>query len=77
MKSPDEIMSLIARSGQGKAENARFVHSDNVVGVLGDFPELTQAVREGDVQKISVRCGQLFVLNSVPSVPLAFRSTMS
>jgi hypothetical protein len=40
MKSPDEIMSLIARSGQAKAENARFVHSDNVVGVLGDFPEL-------------------------------------
>lgn len=42
MKSPDEITSLIARRDQGKAENARFVHSDNIVGVLGEFPALTK-----------------------------------
>ena len=64
MKSPDEITSLIARRDQGKAENARFVHSDNIVGVLGEFPALTKAVREGDLATVSFLCEQLFDLNS-------------
>jgi hypothetical protein len=43
---------------------ARFVHTDKSVGRLGDFPELTQAVREGDVPTITVLCAELFGLNS-------------
>lgn len=30
-------------------EALRFISTDKVVGVLGQYPELTQAVREGDV----------------------------
>ena len=77
MKSEDTVPLLIPRKHLGKAKPAHFVHSDKTVGMLGEFPELTKAVREGDLEKISVLCGQLFVLNSVPSVPLAFRSTLS
>ncbi|HLM98020.1 MAG TPA: hypothetical protein VK335_01975 [Bryobacteraceae bacterium] len=51
-------------------EVARFVHTDKTVGRLGEFLELTNAVREGDVQKVSILCSQLFVLSSMP----AFRS---
>jgi len=51
-------------------EVARFIYTDNIVGRLGEFPELAKAVREGDLEKVSVLCGQLFILNSVP----AFRS---
>jgi hypothetical protein len=73
MKSEDTVPLLMPREDQGRAKTAHFVHSDKTVGVLGEFPELTMAVREGDVEKISILCGQLFVLNSVP----AFRSTIS
>jgi hypothetical protein len=68
MKSPDEITSLIARRDQGKAESARFVHSDNIVGVLGEFSELTKAVRERDLAAVSILCAQLFDLNSATKV---------
>jgi len=77
MKSEDTVPLLIPRRDPGKAKTAHFVHSDKTVGVLGEFPELTKAVREGDLEKISILCAQLFVLNSVPSVLPAFRSTMS
>jgi len=68
MKSPDEITSLIARRNQGKAESAWFRNSDNSTGVLGDFQELTQAVREGDVATVSILCSQLFDLNTATKV---------
>jgi hypothetical protein len=68
MKSEDTVPVLIPRKDLGKAKTAHFVHSDKTVGVLGEFPELTKAVREGDLEKISVLCGQLFVLNSVPAL---------
>jgi hypothetical protein len=48
-----------------EAKIARFIHTDNIAGRLGEFPELTKAVREGDLEKVSTLCGQLFVLNSV------------
>jgi hypothetical protein len=64
MKSPDEITSQTARRAQGRAKSACFVHSDNVVGVLGDFPELTKAVRKRDEAAVSILCAQLFDLNS-------------
>jgi hypothetical protein len=64
MNSQEEVK---LRRGQGTAENACFFHSDNIVGLLGDFPELTQAVREGDLATISILCAQLFV-NSVAKV---------
>jgi len=49
-------------------EVARFVSTDKIAGRLGEFPELTRAVREGDLEKVSTLCAQLFILNSVPSV---------
>ena len=64
MKSPDEITSQMARRDQGKAESDRFVHGDKIVGRFGEFPELTKAVREGDVAAVSILCAQLFDLNS-------------
>ena len=39
-----------------------------MVGVLGDFPELTTAVREGDVAAVSILCAQLFDLNAAPNI---------
>jgi hypothetical protein len=68
MKSEDTVPMLIPKRNPVRA--AHFVHSDKTVSVVGEFPELTKAVREGDVHKISVLCGHLFVLNSMP----AFRS---
>ena len=68
MKSEDTIPLLIPGKDLGRAEPAHFVHSDKTVGMLGEFPELTKAVRERDVVTVSVLCAQLFVLNSVPSV---------
>jgi len=43
-----------------QAEIARFAYSDNIVGRLGEFPELTQAVREGDLETVRFLCEQLF-----------------
>jgi len=64
MKSQDEITLLIPRTDQSKAETARFVHSDKIVGVLGEFPELTKAVRERDLPTVSILCARLYFLNS-------------
>lgn len=46
-----------------KAKTARFLHSDKIVGRLGDFPELTKAVRAGDVAMVNTLCAQLFHSN--------------
>jgi hypothetical protein len=47
-----------------KAENARSVHTNEIVCALDDFPELTNAVREGGLSTISDLCERLFYLNS-------------
>jgi hypothetical protein len=44
----------------GSAETAHFVHSDRAVGGLGDFPELTKAVRIGDLATVSMLCEKRF-----------------
>ena len=41
----------------------RFIHTDKIVGVLGEYPELTQAVRDGNVATVRILCAQLFDLN--------------
>jgi len=46
-----------------KPDVARFVSTDKVVGMLGEFPELTKAVREGDLETVSILCAQVFILN--------------
>ena len=61
MKSSDA--ATIPSEVQRKAEIARFFHSDKIVGVLGEFPELTNAVRDGDLDTVSVLCARLFNLN--------------
>jgi hypothetical protein len=68
MKSEDDIALPIARKDQGKAETARFVHSDHIGGVLGDFSDLTKAVRQGDLATVSALCTQLFDLNFASKV---------
>jgi hypothetical protein len=68
MKSPDEITARMVRKDQGTAENACFVHSDNIVGILGESPELTQAVRDGDLATISDLCAQLFDLHAASQI---------
>lgn len=77
MKSEDTIPLLVPKKNPGTAKTAHFVHSDKTVGMLGDFPELTRAVREGDLEKVSILCAQLFVLNSVPSTTPALYFTTS
>lgn len=64
MKSPDEITLLIPKKCLSEDESARFIDSDHIAGVLGEFPELTKAVRAGDLAEISSLCAQLFDLNS-------------
>lgn len=51
-----------------KDEVARCIYTDRIAGRLGDFPELTQAVHEGDVATVSILCEQLFQLNSYPNI---------
>ena len=41
-------------------ESLRYVSTDNVVGLLGEYPELTHAVRKGDISLVSVLCARLF-----------------
>jgi hypothetical protein len=48
----------------------RFIHTDKIVGVLGEYPELTKAVRDGDVATVRILCAQLFDLNTQAKVPL-------
>jgi hypothetical protein len=48
----------------------RFIHTDKIVGVLGEYPELTKAVRNGDVATVRILCAQLFDLNAQTKVPL-------
>jgi len=47
----------------------RYVHSDRIAGLLGDFPELTEAVRHGDVDTVSFLCEWLFELNRNSKAP--------
>ncbi len=67
MESEDTIPVFISRKDPCTVEHAHFIHSDKTVGVLGDLPELTSAVRKGDLEAISILCAQLFILNSAPS----------
>ena len=65
MKSQTET----TRQDQGKVTTARFVHTDKIVRRLDEFPELTKALREGDLATVSILCAQLFELNSDTKVP--------
>ncbi len=38
----------------------RLMNADMTVGVLAEFPELTKAVRDGDLATVSILCAQLF-----------------
>ena len=42
----------------------KLVYTDKIVGRLGEFRELTKAVRDGDLATVSFLCEQLFQLNS-------------
>ena len=42
---------------------------ETIVRRLDEFPELTQAVREGDLLRISTLCAQLFEWNSHTRIP--------
>jgi hypothetical protein len=59
-----ETAPMLTTPINSKAQIARFAHTDKIVGRLGEFPELTKAVREGDVETVSILCRQLFDLNS-------------
>jgi hypothetical protein len=59
-----EMAAQILRMNRHKAKPARFLNTDNVVGMLGEFPELTKAVREGDLGTVSTLCARLYFLNS-------------
>ena len=64
MKVQDTATMEIPRKNYGRAESALFVHTDTIVGKLGEFPELTKAVRDGDLDTISGLCAGLYFLNS-------------
>jgi len=42
------------------AEAIRFIYTDKIVGLLGEFPELTKAVREGNLATVTVLCAKVF-----------------
>jgi len=46
------------------AENPGSVYSDKMVCTLDEFPELTKAVRDGDLATVSILCAQLFDLDA-------------
>jgi len=45
-------------------ENPVSVYTDEMVCMLGEFPELTKAVRTGDRAAVSILCAQLFDLGA-------------
>ena len=71
MKSEETVPLLIPRKDLGKTEIAHFGRSNRTVDSLSDYPELTKAVREGDVAEISAWCLQLFELNLSARGPLS------
>jgi len=58
-----DSMTIMATPTEIKVENASRVQSNEIVCTLGDLPELTKAVRSGDLSTISVLCAGLFYLN--------------
>ncbi len=50
----------LSKKDYGRIETLRFINTDKIVGVLGEFPELTKAVRDGDLATVSILCAQLF-----------------
>jgi len=48
-------------------ENPVSVYTDEMVCMLGEFPELTKAVRTGDLAAVSILCAQLFNLDASPA----------
>lgn len=50
-----------------REEVARFLSTDGIVARLGDFPELTQAVRDQDLDKTGALCAQSFFSNFTPN----------
>ena len=73
MNSQDQPTLPASSVVLNKAEAARFVHTDKIVGMLGEFPELAKAVREGDLARVTVLCAQLFDLNSYANHPPSVR----
>jgi hypothetical protein len=63
MKPEGTIPLVVPTGDQSRAGSGCLVHSDNIVGRLGEFPELAKAVRENDLAEIGVLCGQLFDLS--------------
>ena len=55
--------------------SVRFIHTDKIVGVLGEYPELTKAVRDGDIAMVRILCARLFDLNSQTRGPLPAQDT--
>jgi len=64
MNCQEQITLQIPKKGPSKADAVRFVHSDKIAGMLGGFPELTKAVRDGDLATVCFLCAQLFNSNS-------------
>jgi hypothetical protein len=53
-------MAIMETLTETKAESAPSVHTNEIVCALDDFPELTKAVRNGDLSTISDLCERLF-----------------
>jgi hypothetical protein len=64
MRVQDKATMEIPRKNYGRAESVLFVRTDTIFGKLGEFPELTKAVREGDLDTISGLCAGLYFLNA-------------
>jgi len=57
---PTDCMPIMDTLTEKKADNAPSVHTDEIVCTLSEFPELTKAVRDGDLSAISDLCERLF-----------------
>jgi len=67
MKSQYEPAFLFP--GTDENRTLRFIYSDTIAGVLGEIPELTQAVRAGDISTVSTLCARLYESNSTCKKP--------
>ena len=65
-----DSVAITAKPSEMRAENPPLVRSDEIVCALGNLPELTKAVRDGDLSTISVLCARLFYLNSDQESPV-------
>ena len=64
----------MATATTAKADNRFPIHSDTIVCRLDLFPELAQALRDGDLSTVRLFCAELFACELTPTLQAAMKA---